>query len=637
MVDGESLQNDQLRLAPNHLFLARMFGSHFLPSSAVRVFPMHRFGSRLSRLALSALLISPLTGLAPLPATAQDKAVEKKPAQTAAEKAAAKKAAEEKAAADEKAADEKAAAVLAKMASRKLDPIAALQQKSVESRKPIFGHWGVDANKYSTWKSHSNRLIPLYSFGDSLDRVRGANSIYRDAAKIENLYGFAPTNTVNPTAEYFDQTDVYRLQKSAAAAGKKRIVLFVFDGTDWQTTWAAAIAKTKSVPYTEGRGTGLNLQDYRGVSTDFGYFVTSPHDEGTTIDVDNQRVVKINGKIPGGYDVKRAGEFPWSMIPDAKYPISTGDEPLHAYTDSASSATSMTCGVKTYNDAIGVDFAGRETVSIGRQLQEEGFAVGVVTSVPISHATPAAAYASNVHRDDYQDLTRDLIGVPSIYHPGGLSGVDVLLGCGWGEEKKEDGAQGKNFVPGNRYLAAEDLKKIDAQQGGKYVVAQRTPGQPGAGVLRQGVQTAIERKQRLFGYFGVKGGHLPFRTADGKYDPVSGVGTGGRPDEPEEYSAADVSENPTLSDLAVAAADVLQSRSDRWWLMVEAGDVDWANHANNLDSSIGALLSGDDAFAALAKWIETHGGWEDTAVYVTADHGHYLVLDKPEVLAEASK
>ncbi len=135
------------------------------------------------------------------------------------------------------------------------------------------------------------------------------------------------------------------------------------------------------------------------------------------------------------------------------------------------------------------------------------------------------------------------------------------------------------------------------------MIAQRTAGQPGPDVLRTGVAAAIQNKQRLFGYFGVKGGHLPFRTADGNYDPVSGVGTGGRPDEPEEYSAADVSENPTLADMAVAAADVLQSRSDRWWLMVEAGDVDWANHANNIDSSIGAFLSGDEAFAALAKWI----------------------------------
>lgn len=517
------------------------------------------------------------------------------------------------------------------------DGIAALQYAAVTTNKADWGHWGPDPSKYSSWKSHSNRLIPLYAFGDSLDRVRGANSVYRDAAKLEKLYGAMPTQTLNPKAEYFDQTDVYRLQRTAAEAGKKRIILFVFDGTDWQTTWAAAIAKTGRVPYTSGRGTGLSFQDYRGAPTDFGYFVTSPQNDGTTVDVDRQRVTLVGGKTPGGYDPTRAGDTPWSAFPEAKYPIAAGSEPVHAYTDSAASATSMTCGIKTYNDAINVDAFGREAVSIARTLQDQGFAVGVVTSVPISHATPAAAYASNVHRDDYQDLTRDLIGVPSVFHPGGLSGVDVLLGGGWGEVKEKDGAQGKNFVPGNRYLPADDLKAIDAANGGKYIVAQRTAGQKGVDVLRQGVQAAINQKHRLFGFFGSKGGHLPFQTADGNYDPVVSMGTGGKPDAAEKVTPADESENPKLSDLAVAAADVLQSRSDRWWLMVEAGDVDWANHANNIDNSIGALLSGEKAFTALVEWIEAHGGWEDTALYLTADHGHYLVLDKPEAIAAASK
>ena len=515
----------------------------------------------------------------------------------------------------------------------KVDPIAALQHAAVTANQADWGHWGPDGDKYSSWKSHSNRLIPLYTFGDTLDRVRGANSVYRDAAKLEKLYGAMPANTLNPQAEYFDQTDVYNLQKSAAAAGKKRIILFVFDGTDWQTTWAAAIVKSGQVAYDSGRGQGLSFQDYRGATTDFGYFVTSPHNDGTTIDVNGQRVTLVGGKTPGGYDAARGGDTPWSVFPEAEYPITKGSKPLHAYTDSASSATSMTAGIKTYNDAINVDAFGREAVPLARTLQDQGFAVGVVTSVPISHATPAAAYSSNVHRDDYQDLTRDLIGVPSIFHAGGLPGVDVLIGAGWGEDKKADGAQGHNFVPGNRYLTAADLEKIDVANGGKYVVAQRTANENGADVLKRGVQQAIARKQRLLGYFGTKGGHLPFQTADGKFDPVISMGNGGKPDAPETYTPEDIRENPVLADMAVAAADVLQSRSDRWWLMVEAGDVDWANHANNIDNSIGALLSGEAAFAALAKWIEKHGGWQDTAVYLTADHGHYLVLDKPEALA----
>ena len=84
---------------------------------------------------------------------------------------------------------------------------------------------------------------------------------------------------------------------------------------------------------------------------------------------------------------------------------------------------------------------------IARKLQQAGYAVGVVTTVPISHATPACAYANNVHRDDYQDLTRDLIGLPSIAHPATpLPGLDVLIGAGWGESKDKDGPQGENFV-----------------------------------------------------------------------------------------------------------------------------------------------------------------------------------------------
>ena len=156
-------------------------------------------------------------------------------------------------------------------------------------------------------------------------------------------------------------------------------------------------------------------------------FVTSPHNEGTAINVDRQIVTNPGGKIPGGYDATRGGSTPWEPSDDMEYPIGRGEVDLHAYTDSAQSATSLCSGIKTYNDAINVDFLGREVLPIARTLQTEGFAVGVVTSVPISHATPACAYANNVHRDDYQDLTRDLVGLPSVFHPGGVAGLDVLI------------------------------------------------------------------------------------------------------------------------------------------------------------------------------------------------------------------
>jgi alkaline phosphatase len=508
------------------------------------------------------------------------------------------------------------------------DFVSNLQAMAVGQESAPWGHWGPDAQKYSSWTSHSNRLIPIYVFGGDLRGVAGEHSIYRDAQKLEQLYGRLPSETVNPQAEYFDQTDVYRLQKLAAEAGKKHIVLIVFDGMDWQTTWAAATYRAGHVAYREGRGTGLYFQDYRGTATDFGYFVTAPNSGAARLDVDAQRVVRHSRQL-GGYNADLGGSAPWSEAADPQYPIGRSEKLRHMYTDSASSATSMTSGVKTYNDAINVDHDGRPCTPIARELQAAGYAVGVVTSVPISHATPGCAYANNVGRDDYQDITRDLLGLPSASHEQPLPGVDVLLGAGWGEESTSDRGQGENFVAGNRYLAAADFARADVENGGPYVVVQREPGADGAAALKEAAESAKQHQKRLVGFFGVQGGHLPFQTADGAYDPTRSVGG-----DAETYSKADVRENPTLADMAETALDVLSARSDRFWLMIEAGDVDWANHQNNIDNSIGAVQSGDDAFRKVTEWMERNDAWGDSLVLVTADHGHYLVLSRPEMLAQ---
>ena len=99
---------------------------------------------------------------------------------------------------------------------------------------------------------------------------------------------------------------------------------------------------------------------------------------------------------------------------------------------------------------------------------------------------------------------------------------------------------------------------------------------------------------------------------------------------------SDVDENPTLADMTRAALDVLEAKGP-FWLMIEAGDVDWAEHANNIDTCIGAVKSGDAAFQAVVKWVERHGGWDDTAVIVTADHGHMFVLDDAARFAERAR
>ncbi|HEX7446749.1 MAG TPA: alkaline phosphatase [Pirellulales bacterium] len=510
----------------------------------------------------------------------------------------------------------------------KADPLRQLQAQALLKGRAEWGHWGIDPKRYVGWTRHSNRLIPIYTFGVSLQGLSGDGSPYRDPQRVRRLYGRLPERTLNPHAVYFDQTDVYTLQKQAVAAGKKRIILMVFDGMDWVTTQAAAIFKSGKV-YDSGRGSGLAFQDYRGVETDFGFFVTSPHNGGTKADVDAQTIIVSGSAVMGGYDAGRGGETPWTPPTDPAYLLGQSLENKQAVTDSAASATSLTSGIKTYNDSINVDIDGKQVVPLARELQEAGWAVGVVTSVPISHATPAAAYANNVWRDDYQDLSRDLLGLPSVAHRQALPGVDVLLGAGWGQDAQQDRGQGQNFVPGNKCLADDDLAKIDAKHGGEYVVALRRSGANGAQLIAEAAQQAARTRKRLFGYFGVCNGHLPFQTADGGYNPPSGASI-----IPEIYSDADRAENPTLADLTRAALAVLGERDAPFWLMVEAGDVDWANHDDNLDNSIGAVLSGDEAFRAITDWIEAHDGWRETAVIVTADHGHFLVLEDPRVLVQ---
>jgi len=518
------------------------------------------------------------------------------------------------------------------------DYIRELQTKAIQAGKSEVGHWGTMPDKYIQWSSHSNRLIPVYTYGTlkagdgiSLGSYQGAKSPYRSEEEIRRIYGRLPEKTLNPKAEYFDQTNLFDLQKQALKQGKKHIFLVVFDGMDWQTTQAAAIYQQQKVSYTEGKGDGLHFQKYTADGTsEFGYMVTSPHNEGTDVDVDEQKLKNPGGKIFGGYDVDRGGRFPWENAKDIPYLIAAPkeDPTKQAYTDSSSSATSMTAGIKTYNNSVNVDANGIQVPTIAHLAQEEGYAVGAVTSVPISHATPAAAYAHNVHRDDYQDLTRDLIGLPSISHPDKpLPGLDVIIGSGWGAEAPKSKGQGKNFVPGNQYLTDADKAKVNADNGGMYVVAERTKGVNGREGLMKGMERAVKEKHRLLGYYGVgKTGHMPFATADGDYKPAPG------PRGAEEYSEADLEENPTLADFTEAAIGLLSQNPKGFWLMVEAGDVDWANHDNNLDNSIGAVISGDKAVKKITDWVEKNSNWNESVVIVTADHGHYLFLDKPELL-----
>jgi alkaline phosphatase len=228
-----------------------------------------------------------------------------------------------------------------------------------------------------------------------------------------------------------------------------------------------------------------------------------------------------------------------------------------------------------------------------------------------------------------------MLGLPSITQQDGKEGphegLDVVMGCGYGQIAKpaELEHEGKNVVPPSLYFADPDLAAIDATKGGKYVVVHTEPGTDGSAMVKAAAAKAAADGKRLFGFFGSKTiNHLPYRTTDGDYRPVPGIG--GRA---ESYTSDDVKANPTLAVMTEAALTTLSASKKPFALFVEAGDVDFALHDNNLDNAVGAIFSGEEAVKAIIAWVEKNSSWDESVLIVTSDHGHYLVVDDASALA----
>lgn len=90
-------------------------------------------------------------------------------------------------------------------------------------------------------------------------------------------------------------------------------------------------------------------------------------------------------------------------------------------TDSAAAGTAMSTGTKTSNGMLGYGPDGTTRLTTaGEVAMASGRKLGLVTSVPFNHATPAAFIAHNTDRNDYQGLATEML----------YSGADVLMGAG---------------------------------------------------------------------------------------------------------------------------------------------------------------------------------------------------------------
>ena len=461
---------------------------------------------------------------------------------------------------------------------------------------------------------------------------------------------------------------------------QRNTILMIGDGMGWEITRAAAIqnsidkgksGKTLKDFYVQGRGSGLQMQTLQGyaLSTTYGTTIADANgkysNNNSALD-DSQKLtgassIRPNFKFsptfnPGqhgknspdpaspksgnlvGYDPIKGGVNPWTPGSDREYIKAS-------YPDSANTATTLYTGVKSYNNAIAVDIYERPLTTILRTAADQKKSTGLVTSVPIDHATPGAASANVNRRNKYDinapgatPLDNILQQQLRIYQP------TVLLGGGHPlSNVKEPLPTG--IEPVHTYISAatyQELSKKPTTNIYQYTFLER-----GTNAAQKLAQTAAKidpnRGQRLLGIYGATGqaGNLPVSSAKGDYSTTGFVGTvhstrGLQPDTKRpltqnqtdaEFIKQERNQNPTLNELTTAALTVLGKDPDGFWLMIEGGDIDWAAHDNHLDNLIGTTLDFDRSVGTVIKWIATHGGWERNQLIVTADHDHYFTLN----------
>lgn len=127
-------------------------------------------------------------------------------------------------------------------------------------------------------------------------------------------------------------------------------------------------------------------------------------------------------------------EYPATVLEKFPVTVQTGTNNVFGKcTDSAASGTAIACGIKTYNSSIGMDKDKRPVVSLAKKLRDRGYSIGVITSVGLNDATPAAHYANRETRKEKAGIIEDLCKSNFDFFAGGALALPpkvTLADCG---------------------------------------------------------------------------------------------------------------------------------------------------------------------------------------------------------------
>lgn len=232
-------------------------------------------------------------------------------------------------------------------------------------------------------------------------------------------------------------------------------------------------------------------------------------------------------------------------------------------TDSAAAGTALSTGHKTKNSMIGMNPDTVSVNSIAVDFLNAGYAVGVGTTVQADDATPAAWYAHAANRGMKE----------SIAPQAAASGLSFLGGGG--------------FKLGPKDSPEFERFRAEMKKAGYETV--------------EGNGQFADLRQK---------GKFPKKVLMYSDTPVGGqVG----------YTIDSVPGAMTCADITEACLHTLRNDNpDRFLMMMEGGNIDWAAHANDPGGVIKEILNFQDAINVAYQFYLRHP--DETLIVVTADH-----------------
>lgn len=228
-------------------------------------------------------------------------------------------------------------------------------------------------------------------------------------------------------------------------------------------------------------------------------------------------------------------------------------------TDSAAAGTALATGHKTNSGVICMNTTLTETYkTVAEIAKENGKKVGIISSVSIDHATPAAFYAHQPSRKNYYEIGMEMIS----------TGFDLYGGGALLSPKGKKGDQpdivDEAIKAGYKVVDNQvDFEKLSSKNEKVIIFNEALDG-------AQAMQYEIDRQT--------------------------------------EFSLADLTEK---------AINLLDNENG-FFMMVEGGKIDWAAHANDAGTVIHDTLAFDDAVAKAVEFYNSHP--KDTLIVVTGDH-----------------